>query len=329
MVGSDRELEPALARWRRGIAPAFGAKAFTRIVCGDGPRSVFVLPDGVQGFIGARSTVVKTVNKPGAIRDDVESVLTEWWREMLGVEHIGLDQDFFELGGQSLLVVRLFSKIKKKFAVDLGLSTFFEARTVRKLGQVIGKFATNGDFKPERSQVIVPVQPKGTRPPLYVMSGLDGHVLAFHRLANYLGEDQPIYGLVPRGKNQKEAFHLRVEDMAAYYVDAIRQVQLEGPYRLAGYSFGGVVAFEVARQLTAQGAVVSFLGLLDTIELRIHGSSSEVARNAPQARELQSDAQIRSSRSRSVPTVSEVLEKKNIESDLEVRECAWPSNSAI
>jgi thioesterase domain-containing protein len=115
-------------------------------------------------------------------------------------------------------------------------------------------------------QAVVPVQGKGTRPPLFVVSGLDGHVLVFHRLAFHLGEDQPVYGLVPRGRNGHEPSHMYVEEMAAYYVEAIRRVQPEGPYRLLGHSFGGIVAFEVAQQLVAQGVVVSLLGLLDTIE---------------------------------------------------------------
>jgi thioesterase domain-containing protein len=99
-----------------------------------------------------------------------------------------------------------------------------------------------------------------------VISGLGGNVIKFHSMVYYLGEDQPVYGLLPRGLDGGEPFHTSVEEMAAYYVEAIRRVQAEGPYRLVGYSFGGAVAFEVARQITAQGGDVSLLGMFDTIE---------------------------------------------------------------
>jgi thioesterase domain-containing protein/acyl carrier protein len=197
---------------------------------------------------------------------DVVTVLTEWWRELLGVEHVGLDDDFFELGGQSLLVMRLFSKIKKQFGVNLGLSSFFEARTIRELAQLIREVNTAATYNTSSARAIVPIQPKGTRPPLYVMSGLDGHVLAFERMAAYMGDDQPVYGLVPRALESGEPYHTRVEDMAAYYVDAILKAHPEGPYRVVGHSFGGILAFEVAQQLIARGRVVSLLGLFDAIE---------------------------------------------------------------
>jgi thioesterase domain-containing protein len=85
-------------------------------------------------------------------------------------------------------------------------------------------------------------------------------------MARYLGEDQPVYGLVPRGLDGAQPYHTRVEDMAAHYVNAIRHQQPEGPYRLVGHSFGGIVAYEVAQQIVAKGGVVDFLGLFDTIE---------------------------------------------------------------
>jgi thioesterase domain-containing protein len=142
----------------------------------------------------------------------------------------------------------------------------FEARTVRKLAQLIREANSPTHSEPRSERAIVSIQPKGTRPPLYVISGLGGNVIEYPRLAYYLGEDQPIYGLIPRGLDGREPYHTRVEDMAAYYVEAIRKMQPEGPYRLVGHSFGGTVAYEVAQQLIAQGGVVDFLGLFDTIE---------------------------------------------------------------
>lgn len=110
------------------------------------------------------------------------------------------------------------------------------------------------------------IQPKGKHPPIYVISGVGGNVIKFQKLAFYLGEDQPMFGLLPRGLDGKDPYFTRVEDMAKYYADAIQYTQPIGPYRLMGYSFGGLVAYEVARQLVDRGAQISFLGLLDSAE---------------------------------------------------------------
>jgi acyl transferase domain-containing protein/thioesterase domain-containing protein len=250
-----------------GIAPAEGAAAFIRLLASDGPPSVYVLPDGPRPATrGSGNVLVPTPREPSR-EGQVESILAEWWRELLGVEQVGLDDDFFELGGQSLIVVRLFSKIKKTYGINFGLSTLFEAHTVRKLAQLIREASTETPREPSSGGALVAIQVRGTRPPLYAISGIGGNVIQYRSMAFYLGEDQPVYGLLPRGLDGREPYHTRVEDMAAYYVEAIREVQPEGPYRLVGYSFGGAVAFEVAQQLVAQGGHVSFLGLFDTIEL--------------------------------------------------------------
>jgi acyl transferase domain-containing protein len=259
--------EPAQDHQSRGIAPALGAKAFTRILSSDGPPGVFVFPDGPPpANIPTKTTGSPTFRKTSP-NDRVELVLAEWWQELLGYDHVGLDDDFFELGGHSLIVVRLFSKIKKTYGINFGLSTLFEAHTVRKLAQLIREAGTEDSHKPSSGQPLVAIQAGGSRRPLFVISGIGGNVLQYRTMATYLGEDQPLYGLLPRGLNGGDSYHDRVEDMAAYYLEAIREVQPEGPYRLAGYSFGGTVAYEVAQQFSARGHDVSFLGLFDTIEL--------------------------------------------------------------
>jgi acyl transferase domain-containing protein/thioesterase domain-containing protein/acyl carrier protein len=252
----------------RGIAPTDGAKAFTRILSADPRPGIFVLPEGPWEEARHEQMLEQPTTRDVSSKDSVESVLTEWWQEMLGVERVKLDDDFFELGGQSLIVVRLFNKIKKTYGINFGLSTLFEARTVRKLAQLIEESRANPQSEPPSGRALVAIQPKGTSLPLFVISGLGGNVIKFHSMAFYLGEDQPVYGLLPRGLDGHEPYHTRVEDMAAYYVEAIREVQADGPYRLVGYSFGGAVAFEVAQQLTAKGSVVSLLGMFDTIEWR-------------------------------------------------------------
>ena len=251
---------------RRMISAEDGAAALSQILGSATPPVTIVNPGDLPTHKTERK-VGATAQPHGAISlEDVETLLSEWWKELLGLDQVGLDDDFFELGGQSLIVVRLFSKIKKNYGLDFPLDILFELRTVRKLAARIRE-GTKKDLSPARTSTpVVAIQPKGAKPPLFVISGLGGNVIKFHSLAFYLGEDQPIYGLLPRGLDGKEPFHTRVEDMAAYYVSAIRAMQPHGPYRLVGYSFGGIVAFEVAQQITAQGDRVSLLGFFDTIE---------------------------------------------------------------
>lgn len=198
--------------------------------------------------------------------DEMQFALTGWWQKLLGIDLLGLDDDFFELGGDSIIAVHLFKKIKTHYNLDLGLSTIFEARTIRRLADVLLRSSRESQARPKNSRALVPIQPKGIHRPIYVISGLLGNVIKFHSLAFYLGQDQPMYGLLPRGLDGKEPYLTSIEEMAAYYVGEIRRAQPEGPYRLLGYSFGGIVAFEVAQQIVAQGGSVDLLGLLDTIE---------------------------------------------------------------
>jgi len=182
------------------------------------------------------------------------------------VDHISADDDFFDLGGDSIIAVQLFRKINAQFEIDLGLSTIFDARTIRQLADLIVGAKAEAAPQHQTSPCVVAIQPKGKETPLHVISGLGGNVIKFQKLAFHLGEDQPIFGLLPRGLDGKEPYFTRIEDMAAFYANAIQANQPVGPYRLMGYSFGGLVAFETARQLTGRGTQVSFVGLLDTAE---------------------------------------------------------------
>lgn len=195
----------------------------------------------------------------------LEPLLRSWWRELLATDRVSNDEDFFDLGGDSITAVQLFTKIKNVCGVDLGLSAIFEARTIRKLADLIAE--TQKSAEPAHSsRSLVAIQPKGTQPRIYIISGLGGNVIKFQRLAFYLGDDQPIFGLLPRGLDGAEPYFTRIEDMAVHFADAVQQSQPIGPYRLMGYSFGGLVAFEVARQIAARRGEVSFIGLLDTAE---------------------------------------------------------------
>jgi acyl transferase domain-containing protein/thioesterase domain-containing protein/acyl carrier protein len=270
--------EPAEILADFGITSDFGIKALDQVLAGDLPSNLIIhqgrLADKVavpQASSGSEN-IAKTDSK-------VETVLAEWWQELLGVEQVGLDDDFFDLGGHSLIAVRLFSKIKKTFRVDLALSTLFESRTIRQLANLVRQVGTStaGGVPEIDTPTIVPIRSQGSRLPLFLISGLGGGVIKFHTLARSLGEDQPVYALQPQGIDRRKPFLTRVEDMAAYYIGQLKNIQPQGPYCLAGYSFGGYVVFEMAQQLHAAGETVALVGFLDTIEYqyreRLRGTS--------------------------------------------------------
>jgi len=193
-----------------------------------------------------------------APRDAEELQLADIWENVLGVQPVGIRDNFFELGGDSLLAVRLFAEIAKILRRPLPLATLFEAPTVEGLAAVLRR-----EGRPAASPVLVPIQPGNARPPLFCAHQHTGHLFCYQELARYLGPDQPVYGLAPRALDGVQAPHARIEDMAAAYIHAIRAAQPEGPYHLAGYCFGGVLAFEMARQLRAQGQAVALVALIE------------------------------------------------------------------
>ena len=206
----------------------------------------------------------------------MEKQLGEIWQTALGVDRIGVADDFFELGGQSLVAVRLLARMKKVWGVDLPLATFFEAPTVEKLAAVvqaelgIDAQAADSAAAPVKRPVrrgwstLVPIQPRGSRAPFYCAAGQGGNAMNLRHLAVHLGADQPFYGLQARGVDGRLAPHTRVEDMAAEYVADIRRFQPHGPYLIGGYSGGGTAAFEMAQQLQAAGEQVAALVFLDS-----------------------------------------------------------------
>ena len=193
-----------------------------------------------------------------APRDDLELELTEIWQQVLSVEAVGVTDNFFELGGHSLLAVRLSALVESRLGKKLPLAALFQGPTIEQLARVLRQ-----DAKPSIPSALVPIQPAGAKRPLFLVHPAGGLVFPYVQLAKCLGPDQPCYGLQARGLEGREAPHTRIEDMAASYIEALQTVQTDGPYLLGGWSMGGVVAFEIAQQLHAQGKKVALLALLD------------------------------------------------------------------
>jgi amino acid adenylation domain-containing protein len=193
-----------------------------------------------------------------APRDELELQLTTLWEEVLNVRPIGVTDNFFELGGHSLLAVRLFSLIESRLGKQLPLAALFRGATVEQLANVVREKVTS-----KVPFSLVPIQPHGTRRPLFLVHPAGGQVFPFVPLARRLGPDQPCYGLQAIGVAEGQTPHSRIEDMAAAYIEAIESVQPEGPYLLGGWSMGGEIAFEMAQHLLLKGQKVALLALFD------------------------------------------------------------------
>ena len=194
-----------------------------------------------------------------APQDLLELQLTKMWEQVLRIQPIGVQDNFFELGGHSLLAARLLAEINKTFHKNLPLATIFQAQTVEQLVNIL---RCSGWSPPCPSMVVI--QPGSSQPPLFGIHVL-GRGLEFYRpLVAYLERSQPVYGLSTQIMDEKQAPPNRVEDLAAFYIKEMRTFQPNGPYFLVGVSFGGTVAFEIARQLHAQGQKVALLGLIDS-----------------------------------------------------------------
>lgn len=198
-------------------------------------------------------------------RDDLELQLTQLWEEVLGIRPIGVCDNFFDLGGHSLLAVQLFGKIEAVFGTALPLSTLLQAPTIEQQAELIRSY---GIAAPQ--EWLVPLQ-QGTsdKPPLFCIYG----ILLYYDLAKALGADQTVYGLylqeevdLLRADGLEVADQLgSVQQVAERYLQKVRTIQPTGPYLLAGESFGGIVAYEMAQLLQAQGETVALLAMFDTL----------------------------------------------------------------
>jgi amino acid adenylation domain-containing protein len=188
----------------------------------------------------------------------VEQSLAAIWTEVLGVNALGVNDNFFDLGGHSLLAVHLFAQIEKEFGKRLPLATLFQSPTIAELATALQ------EDSPASWSSLVPIQSQGSRAPFFCVHAVGGNVLEYYDLARHLGEDQPFYGLQSRGLDGTQSPHQRIDEMAAHYIKEIRELQPHGPYSIGGRSLGGIIAYEMACQLSAQGEKVALLALLDS-----------------------------------------------------------------
>jgi aspartate racemase len=196
-----------------------------------------------------------------APRDKLELQVAKIWEQVLGINSVGIRDNLFEVGGHSLLAARLLAEIEKLFGKKLPLSAIFQSPTVEQLANILREPEWSS---PSPSMVVIQPGTGSYKPPLFCIHVL-GRGLEFYRpLLNYLDRSQSVLGLSTQIMDEKLAPPNRVEELAAYYIKEMQTFQPHGPYFLLGVSFGGTVAFEMARQLDAKGQKVALLGLLDT-----------------------------------------------------------------
>jgi thioesterase domain-containing protein/acyl carrier protein len=203
--------------------------------------------------------------------------LAAFWADLLGIAQVGAEDSFFDLGGHSLIAVRLFAQIKKAFGVDFPISVLFEAPTIRACARLIAEQggvaslptseAASAPARPARRFThLVPMHQGegGPKAPFFLVAGMFGNVLNLRHLAQLVGQDRPFYGLQARGLTGEEPPHTSLVDAARDYLLEMRQVHSGGPWLVGGFSGGGITAFEIARQLRSVGEEVAAVVLLDT-----------------------------------------------------------------
>src|ERR687885_1169755 len=198
-----------------------------------------------------------------APRDTLELQLTQIWQDVLNVHSVGVRDNFFDLGGHSLVAITLMERIQQKFGKNLPLAVLFQGATIEHLASILRQQTDSLSWS-----TLIAIQPNGPKRPLFCVHPGAGTVLSYIDLARHLDPQRPFYGLESLGLDEEQKPYAQIEDMAAYYIEAMQAVQPQGPYLLAGWSFGGLVAFEMAQQLQARDQQVSFLGLLDISAVR-------------------------------------------------------------
>jgi acyl-CoA synthetase (AMP-forming)/AMP-acid ligase II/thioesterase domain-containing protein/NAD(P)-dependent dehydrogenase (short-subunit alcohol dehydrogenase family)/acyl carrier protein len=214
------------------------------------------------------------VTKQTEPRNQTEHQLAEIFKKVLGLEKVGIHDNFFALGGHSVLAAQIVSQLRETFACELPLWVLFESSTIAELAQVIDKsHISSGDLTNANRDMedtitsypcLVPIKPNGSKPPFFWIHPMAGVIFPYYPVSYMLDSNQPVYGLQSVGLKEDQQPFQRIENMATHYINAMRSVQPEGPYFLGGWSLGAYIAYEMAVQLQQANQEVALLALLDT-----------------------------------------------------------------
>ncbi|MEW4570861.1 amino acid adenylation domain-containing protein [Tautonia sp. JC769] len=232
-------------------------------------RVVESLPRTAHGKLDRRALLAAEPDRPrgpapggaatraSAPRDAMEWLVARVWHDVLGRD-VDIDDDFFEAGGDSLSAMDVLGRLQRQTGVALSIGSMMQRPTVAGLAEALARHRAADDWSP-----LVPIQSGGAGPPVFCIHPGGGNVLCYVELARAMGPDRPLYGLQAPGVDDERPPLTSVEAMAESYLEAIRTVQPEGPLRLCGWSFGGVVAYEMARRLESEGKAPEQLFLID------------------------------------------------------------------
>jgi FkbH-like protein len=198
---------------------------------------------------------------------ETERALVALWRELLNVEELGVQDDYFALGGTSLVAAQMFAEIGKRFETKLPLTTILEYPSIRALALAIDAQRTAGSARGASSEVLVELKPGGERHFFLIHDG-DGETLLYRNLARRMPDHVSVFGIEPRRLTGVPLAHTRIEDMAKFYINEMRNKQPHGPYLLGGLCAGGVIAYEMASQLKSAGETVQLVALFDAAKPR-------------------------------------------------------------
>ena len=211
-------------------------------------------------------------------RDSLESQLAKIWSEILNIQLIGIRNNFFKLGGNSLVAIRLMAKIEQSFGKNLPLASLFQNQTIEQLAVLLRQSTDSFSWSS-----LVPIQISGSKLPFFCIPGAGGNVVYLSDLVRYLASDQPFYALQAVGLDGESKPYTRIEDMAGHYIKSIQSVQPHGPYLLGGHSFGGHVVFEIAQQLQRKGEEIALLAIFDTNAPQSENKMRKVTRDWDEA----------------------------------------------
>ena len=276
-----------------GLLPAEGLCIIERLLAGGrAPHLVISPPDLHQAIARLRAPY-----QPEAIvdRDDeqpggdppatpAERIIAEIWSDMLGIRHIQRSDDFFDLGGHSLLGVQFMNRLRKRTGKQLPLATLLETATVEKLGALIdpdgaSALADQSEANDaDTNRKIITIRPGTHKTPLFLIHDGLGETLLYRALAMRMDRDRPVLGIEPDRYAGGSFLHTGIAEMASAYIARLQTVQPHGPYLLAGLCAGGVIAFEIARQLQDMGETTAFVGIIDAADVEAHKRSFYVTR---------------------------------------------------
>ena len=286
-----RSLSPTERRLQhnigQGIPAAIGPAMLSRAVS-TGLSQVYVSSLDLPALIAEAGVVEDTAPAEGGFErpeldsdfvapaPGIQAELAAIWSGLLGIAQVGAADSFFDLGGHSLIAVRMFGQVRKAFGLDLPISTLFEAPTIAELAALIEE--RTGPREPvspdnlralpvaarPRFRFLVDMGGRGEGTPFFMVAGMFGNIMNLRQLAQRLGPDRRFWGIQARGLLGEDKPHQDLAEAARDYIEELRQVQPAGPYLLGGFSGGGLTAYEMARQLGAAGEEVAMLVMLDT-----------------------------------------------------------------